>query len=213
LRRLRAVGLAGFLLWASAWGAGAATAATPLDTYLDGLRTLRTEFSQTVIDGKGEEVQKADGKLTIVRPGKFRWELTPAGNPSAQLMIADGKNLWFYDRDLEQVSVKPATVLTATPASLLSGAGDVRSIFTVSAAGKRDGLDWVRVVPKTADADFREAQLGFTRGELRRMVLKDKLGQTVKLEFLTSSRNVPVPDTDVQFTPPAGADLIGTPVS
>lgn len=192
--------------------AAAPAPATPLDQYLDGLRTLRTEFSQTVVDGKGEEVQKAEGKLTIVRPGKFRWELTPSGNPSAQLMVADGKNLWFYDRDLEQVSVKPATVLTATPASLLSGAGDVRTLFTVSSAGKRDGLDWVKVVPKTGDADFREAQLAFTRGELKRMVLKDKLGQTVRLDFATSARNVPVPDTEVQFSPPAGADLIGTPV-
>jgi outer membrane lipoprotein carrier protein len=94
----------------------------------------------------------------------------------------------------------------------LSGAGDVRALFTVSAAGKRDGLDWVKVVPKTGDADFREAQLAFTRGELKRMVLKDKLGQTVRLDFLTGSRNVPVPDAEVQFSPPAGADLIGTPV-
>jgi len=210
---LRSRGLAAFLLTALAFAAHAAGAPTPLDQYLDGLRTLRTEFSQTVVDGKGEEVQKAEGKLTIVRPGKFRWELTPAGNPQAQLMVADGKNLWFYDRDLEQVSVKPATVLTATPASLLSGAGDVRALFTVSLAGRRDGLDWVKVVPKSGEADFREAQLAFTRGELKRMVLKDKLGQTVRLDFLTSARNVPVPDTEVQFTPPAGADLIGTPAS
>jgi outer membrane lipoprotein carrier protein len=202
------------LLWsAGAVAARAAGPATPLDQYLDGMRTLRTEFSQIVVDGKGEEVQRAEGKLVIVRPGRFRWELTPAGNPSAQLMVADGKNLWFYDRDLEQVSVKPASVLTATPASLLSGAGDVRALFTVTPAGKRDGLDWVKVVPKTGDADFREAQLAFTRGELKRMVLKDKLGQTVRLDFLTSSRNVPVPDSEVQFSPPAGADLIGTPVS
>jgi outer membrane lipoprotein carrier protein len=199
------------LMLVAACGARAA-GTTPLDQYLDGLRTLRTEFSQTVVDGKGEEIQKADGKLVIVRPGKFRWELAPAGNPSAQLMVADGKNLWFYDRDLEQVSVKPATVLTATPASLLSGAGDVRALFVVSVSGKREGLDWVKVVPKSGDADFRDAQLGFTRGELKRMVLKDKLGQTVRLDFVTSARNVPVDDSEVRFSPPSGADLIGTPV-
>ena len=210
---MRLRGFLAFFLFVVTTGVNAAGAVTPLDQYLDGLRTLRTEFSQTVVDGKGEEVQKAEGKLVIVRPGRFRWELTPAGNPSTQLMIADGKNLWFYDRDLEQVSVKPATVLTATPASLLSGAGDVRALFTVTSAGKRDGLDWVRVVPKSAEADFREAQLAFTRGELKRMVLKDKLGQTVRLDFVTSSRNAPVSDSEVQFTPPAGADLIGTPVS
>jgi outer membrane lipoprotein carrier protein len=211
--RTRARGVLALLLGVACASAFAANADTPLDRYLDGLRTLRTEFSQTVVDGKGEKVQQAEGKLVIVRPGRFRWELTPAGNPSAQLMVADGRNLWFYDRDLEQVSVKPATVLTATPASLLSGTGDVRTLFTVSSAGKRDGLDWVKVIPKSGEADFREAQLGFTRGELKRMVLKDKLGQTVRLDFLTSARNVPVPDSEVQFTPPEGADLIGTPVS
>jgi len=190
-------------------------AQTPLDQYLDGMRTLRTEFSQAVTDGRGEQVQKAEGKLVIVRPGKFRWELTPAGNPLAQLMIADGKNLWFYDRDLDQVSVKPAaTALTATPASLLSGDGKLGEYFTVSADGRRDGFDWVKVVPKRSDADFREAQLAFRNAgaELTRMVLKDKLGQTVRLDFNSSARNVPVAEAEVQFSPPAGADVIGTPI-
>ena len=59
---------------------------------------------------QGRAGAEGDGKLVIVRPGRFRWELTPAGRRSSpQLMVADGKNLWFYDRDLEQVSVKPAT--------------------------------------------------------------------------------------------------------
>ena len=189
-----------------------AQAQTPLDTYLAGLRTMRTEFSQEVTDSKGRQVQNAAGKLTIVRPGKFRWELSPGGGASPQLMVADGKNLWFYDRDLEQVSVKPASAaLTATPAGLLSGEGDVRQWFTVAAAGKRDGLDWVKVVPKQGDADIREAQLAFDKQELRRMILKDKLGQTVRLDFLRSERNPVVPDADVKFSPPAGADVIGTP--
>jgi outer membrane lipoprotein carrier protein len=194
----------------------AATAQTPLDDYLAQLKTLRTEFTQTVTDSKGREVQSAAGKLTIVRPGKFRWELTPhSGDAGAspQLMVADGKNLWFYDRDLEQVSVKPASsALTATPAGLLSGEGDVRQWFNLAAAGRHDGFDWVKATPRQGDADIREAQLAFDAGDLRRMVLKDKLGQTVRLEFLKSERNPAVADADVKFSPPAGADVIGTPI-
>jgi len=199
----------------------AAQAQTPLDSYLEHLKTLRTQFSQVVTDGKGREVQNAKGTLVIVRPGRFRWELTPAGaaaNNSPQLMVADGKNLWFYDRDLEQVSVKAATsALTATPAGLLSGEGNIRELFTVSPAGRKDGLDWVLVMPKESDADFREARLAFgtgsrQQGELKRMVLKDKLGQTVRLDFLASERNPPVAEAEVKFTPPADADVIGTPV-
>lgn len=192
---------------------------TALDAYLAGVRTLRAEFTQQVIDGRGSEVQRANGSLVIQRPGKFRWELTPVNAAGAkqtpQLMVADGKNLWFYDRDLDQVSVKPAaSALTATPASLLSGDGKLGEFFEVRADGQRDGLTWVRVVPKRSDADFREVRIGFkgSGGELSRMVLKDKLGQTVRLEFSNSERNPPVAESEVKFTPPAGVDVIGTPV-
>lgn len=216
--RLARLGPALIALGMAAWTPSAA-AATALDNYLSGLKTLRTEFSQTVTDGKGVEVQRATGKFLIQRPGKFRWELTPdasrGGAQSPQLMVADGKNLWFYDRDLEQVSVKPAAAaLTATPASLLSGDGNFDQFFTVRADGRRDGLEWVKVTPKRSDADFREALLAFrgTGSELTRMVLRDKLGQTVRLDFRSSARNVAVDAAEVQFTPPEGADLIGTPV-
>jgi len=205
----RMTGLMGLL--ASLALASAAQAQTPLDAYLTHLKTLRAEFAQTVTDGKGVEVQRAQGTLVIVRPGRFRWELTPDGS-SPQLMVADGKNLWFYDRDLEQVSVKAATAaLTATPAGLLSGDGDIRELFTVAPAGKKDGFDWVLVTPRESDADFREARLGFGESELKRMVLKDKLGQTVRLEFFKSERNPPVAELEVKFTPPSGADVIGKP--
>jgi outer membrane lipoprotein-sorting protein len=114
--------------------------------------------------------------------------------------------------------VKPASsALTATPAGLLSGEGNIRELFTVAPAGRKDGLDWVLVTPKEGDADFREARLGFgtgqrQQGELRRMVLKDKLGQTVRLDFSNSERNAPVAEAEMKFTPPESADVIGTPV-
>lgn len=206
-RAMRAMGLLATLALANA-----VQAQTPLDSYLEHLKTLRAEFSQVVTDSKGREVQNAKGKLIIVRPGRFRWELTPASGTSPQLMVADGKNLWFYDKDLEQVSVKPASsALTATPAGLLSGDGNIRELFTVAPAGRKEGFDWVLVTPKESDADFREARLAFANSELKRMVLKDKLGQTVRLDFQTSERNPPVAEAEVKFVPPVDADVIGTP--
>lgn len=198
----------------STWAAPAA-AGNVLDSYLTNVRTLRTQFQQVVTDASGRVVSQASGSLLIKRPGRFRWELTPAGSESPQLMVADGRNLWFYDRDLEQVSVKAAaTALTATPASLLSGDGSISEFFDVTPDGQREGLTWVHVVPKRGDADFRDARLGFTGSgtELRRMVLRDKLGQTVTVDFLSSSRDAPVTEAEVSFTPPADADVIGTPV-
>jgi outer membrane lipoprotein carrier protein len=213
----KSTGLAALLLPVafSLWPAVAAAAAgtTPLDRFLDGLKTLRVGFTQTLVDGRGRKIDEARGTLVVARPGKFRWEIAPQGGPEGgQLLVADGRNLWFFDRDLEQVTVRPMDdALTATPAMLLSGTANVRDAFTIESAGKRQGLEWVRVVPRRADADFREAEIGFARGEMRRMVLKDKLGQTATIQFEGARRNVPVSPAEVSFTPPRTADVIGTP--
>ena len=94
---------------------------------------------------------------------------------------------------------------------LLSGAVDVRQRFTVADAGERMGLDWVLVEPNGAEADFRRALFGFEHGELKRMILEDKLDQTATVVFEKIERNGPVKPAEVSFAPPAGADVIGTP--
>jgi outer membrane lipoprotein carrier protein len=195
---------------------GAAAAAdntsTPLDKYLDNLKTLRASFLQTLADSQGREIDRSTGTLVVARPGKFSWDIHPANKGAGQLMVSDGRNLWFFDRDLEQVTVKPVdAALSATPAMLLSGTVDVRKNFGVQAAGQREGLDWVLVEPRGTDADFRDALFGFANGDLKRMILEDKLGQTATIVFDHIERNVPVNPQETSFTPPKGVDVIGTP--
>ena len=204
-------------LGAASAGAVAAEAgpaeSTALDRYLTGLTTWTATFSESVVDARGKVVGKGEGSLTIVRPGRFRWELSPQeADQSGQLLVADGRNLWFLDRDLEQVTVKPLdAALSQTPAMLLSGTVSVREAFDISSAGRSEGLDWVKAVPHQKDADFRAARFGFLGNDLRRMVLEDKLGQKVTLLFASSLRNRPVDPARVSFTPPAGVDVIGVP--
>jgi outer membrane lipoprotein carrier protein len=189
-------------------------AATPLDSYLDDMKTLRATFLQTLADAHGKEIDRSTGTLIVSRPGKFSWEIHPQGSSAAsgQLMVADGRNLWFLDRDLQQVTVKPAdAALSATPAMLLSGTVDVRKNFTLTPAPKRDGLDWVLVEPHGSEADFRHALMGFDGKDLKRMILEDKLGQTATVMFDHVERNGKVAPEEVSFTPPAGVDVIGTP--
>ena len=203
-------------------------AVTPLDKYLDNLRTLRATFLQTLADPHGREIDRASGTLIVQRPGKFSWDIrpqpvaaraagasptaAPAASGAGQLMVCDGMNLWFYDRDLQQVTVKPVdAALSATPAMLLSGAVDVRKSFTLAPVGEREGLEWVLVEPAGAQADFRSALFGFEHGELRRLILEDKLDQTATIVFEKIERNAPVRPAEVSFTPPPGADVIGAP--
>ena len=192
----------------------AAGTETALDRYLDGLTTWSAQFTQSVVDATGRAAGQGRGSLTIVRPGKFRWSFTPAGAPEgAQLLVADGRNLWFQDSDLEQVTVKPMdAALSQTPAMLLSGGARIADSFEVTPAGRDAGLDWVKVTPRGADADFKSARLGFAGQELKRMVLDDKLGQVATLQFTASTRNRAVPADAMRYTPPAGFNVIGTPL-
>ena len=206
--------LIGAMALLAAWGAQALSGPTPLDSYLDNLKTLRATFQQVLVDGHGKEIDRSTGTLVVVRPGKLRWEIHPqTGQDSGgQLLVADGRNVWFLDRDLQQVNVKPVdAVLSATPAMLLSGTVDVRKNFNISPAGKRDGLEWVLVEPHGADADFRRALFGFEGGELKKLILDDKLGQTGTIAFQKIERNGSVAPEEVSFTPPAGVDVIGPP--
>ena len=202
---------------AAAGAAPAQQAATPLDAYLQDLKTLRVEFLQTLTDAHDKETDRARGTLIVSRPGKFSWEIHPqnaagADSGAGQLMLCDGTNLWFLDRDLQQVTVKPVdATLTATPAMLLSGGVDLRHNFRISPAGERGGLTWVLVEPVGTDADFKSARFGFLNGDLKRMILDDKLGQTATLVFQKVVRNGPVAPAEVTFTQPPNVDVIGTP--
>lgn len=191
---------------------------TALDRYLDGLNSLSATFTQTVTDKNGAQVDAGSGQLLVQRPGKFRWNYLPSSttagaSDSGQLLVADGRNLWFYDRELAQVTVKPvATALSSTPIMLLSGsAAQLHESFEISADGTRDGLDWVAVKPRSAEGDFSQAALGFVGDRLARMVVNDRLGQTVELDFSHSERNARIDAAALRFQPPAGVDVIGTP--
>ena len=199
--------------------AQAQSGATPLDSYLNDLKTLRASFTEVLVDSHGKEADRSAGTLVVMRPGKLRWDVHPEATPQTgdQLLVVDGKNVWSYDRDLQQASVKPVdAALSATPAMLLSGTVDVRKNFTLSPAGQRDGLEWVLVEPRGAEADFRRALFGFDTGakggaELKKLILDDKLGQTATIVFQKIERNGPVSPDEVSFTPPTGVDVIGTP--
>lgn len=195
-------------------------APTPLDHFLNRLHTLRVTFRQTLVDAHGSLLSRSAGTLVVERPGKFRWSIHPlpaAGHSgpagAGQLMVADGRNLWFYDRDLAQVTVQPVSAaLSATPAMLLSGTVQVRSHFTERMAGRREGLTWVFVEPKRASgADFRSALFGFEHGTLKRMILEDTLGQEATIVFEHVTVNGPLAANTFVFTPPKGVDVIGKP--
>ena len=182
-----------------------------VERVLGQLRSLRSQFEQTLAGARGEVLERASGMLYLEKPNRFRWNYTSGVR---QIIVSDGERIWLYDQELDQVTVRALSQsLAATPAMLLSGAGRVSDSFRVSELGHYEGLDWIKLLPKTTDTDFREIRLGFSTRELARMTLKDKLGQSTELKFIGLERNPALDDALFHFVPPPGVDVIRNPGS
>ena len=208
-RRLAALALmsfAAFVRPALADPAADAAAITTVERAIAALDAVRADFVQELIDRDGKTSDRAVGTLYLKKPGRFRWDYTQP----QQLIVSDGETLWLYDPELEQATVrKVKDTLSQTPAMLLSGEAKVSDGYVVSAAGSAGGLDWVRLVPRKAEADFRELRLGFAAGTLKRMEFADKLNQLTRVELSHIERNAHLADSLFQFVAPPGVDVIG----
>ena len=176
--------------------------------YLSGVKTLSASFVQVVRDRESRITERATGSLAIARPDRFRWDYR---DPYEQVIVADGRKLWLYDSDLQQVTVRGLEEgLGSTPAMLLSGAGRLSDSFA-SLGVERDGdWAWCRLKPLTTTSDFESVSLALERkGELAAMELVDKLGQTTRIDFKDVKRNVTLDEQLFRFEPPPGADVIG----
>lgn len=196
-----------FLACRLAAAAPAASPAAKIEQYLANLTSWSADFEQTIDDGAGKILRSASGHLYLQRPGKFRWDYL---QPAEQLVLTDGKKLWFYDKDLAQANVRDMdSTLSSTPAVLLSGGAPLASQFDITALPADEGLEWFQLRPKRADNDFQAVRVAFSKGELVRMLLADKLNQVTSLKFSAAKRNIPLAPELFSFTPPAGVDVIG----
>lgn len=195
-----------------------ADALAALKQLLQGLNTLQAEFTQTVLNDELETVRQSIGTFYLQRAtgkgddvGKFRWDYV---EPFEQVIVGDGVNLWTYDPDLEQATVKPMQeTLASSPASLLTGTAPIEEEFDVSEIGASGELYWVELKPRVQDTDFERVRVGLNDGELDTMELLDNLGQTTRIRFHNVRRNVDIATDRFEFSPPEGADLIGEPIT
>jgi outer membrane lipoprotein carrier protein len=177
-----------------------------LTELLNQAQTLTGRFSQLTLDGSGVNLQESTGEMALKRPGQFRWH-TDA--PMEQLLVSDGKQVWLYDPDLEQVTIQQLDQrLTHTPALLLSG--DVSKIsenFDISHKETSGVVDFV-LKPKSRDTLFDNLRLSFRNGVINDMQLIDSVGQRTNILFSGVKMNAPLNASMFRFVPPAGTDII-----
>ena len=190
-------------LWAN--NALADDASDSLQAKLNAIRTMSASFNQ-VINAKTRVISKASGNMALSRPGRFLWQTK---KPLEQIVIADGKHLWVYDVELEQVTLKKQDKgLGGTAALFLSGYDNTLTHdfeVTESKVGNELKFD---LKAKSSKENFQHMQLAFVGDELTGIELDDQLGQHTTVVLSKIKNNPPLSPTVFKLKIPKGVDLV-----
>ena len=218
-RRIEAAGavLAAALAFApAAWAQGDGQVA-------DVVRRVQARFDATLdftanVEQKIEVVNagralEAHGTVAFKRAGKMRWSLE---NDEPQVIVADGRTLWFYQPTEKQVLKAPfrAAFRSSTPVSFLTGVGRLEDDFDASIAGRTEREVRLALVPKKDATEIGRLELTVDAEsyDIRAAEIRDPLGNVTRLVFSDLRRNTQLPDSLFQFEVPAGVDVVEAPI-
>jgi outer membrane lipoprotein carrier protein len=179
---------------------------TRLKSFLASSSSLAADFKQISFDKSGRPAQNSFGKFYLSRPGKFRWNYQ---KPFVQEIVSNTGKVWFYDADLEQVTVKQLDdSLGSTPALLLTGEVNIEEKFILQEQGKEDdGMNWVKLSPKNEESGFKYILIGLNGNQLGGMELSDNFGQLTRIYFSNIQLNPKLDDALFNFKAPKGVDV------
>ena len=158
-------------------------------------------------------VRETKGHFVFQRPGRFIWDTQ---KPYEQKLIADGKQLILWDKDLNQATFRPAgQALASTPAAILFGETSLEQHFDLVEGEERLGMKWVALIPKKDpnaknknDLPYTKISIGMANGLPKALELTDGLGSVVLVTLDKIQLNVNLPANRFTFTPPAGAEVL-----
>jgi outer membrane lipoprotein carrier protein len=173
-----------------------------------------TSFSakfQEEIAPAGGTKREREGIVYYRKPGRMRWEF---GGDDKELIVSDGKLLYNYQPDLNQVIETPLeqAFKSSAAASFLLGIGNVQRDFDASMpkSPPADGLAHVKLAPKNG-GDTIEIGIDPATLDLKTLLLTDALGDVTELTFSDLKDGAPLDNKLFEFVAPAGADIVKAP--
>jgi outer membrane lipoprotein carrier protein len=177
-----------------------------LRNFYDQTDSMRADFTQLVTDKQGRKVQEVQGEMQLKRPNKFRWDYN---KPYEQQIISDGKQVWLYDTELAQVTIRELSkALGSSPAALLAGDAALDKNFKFTNVDRKGDIEWVKATPQAEDSGFDNILLGFKGGELKEMELVDSFGLQTKINFNKIEQNPKLDNKMFLFKVPKGVDVV-----
>ena len=104
-----------------------------IDSSYRGVSDLKANFSQESYFFGLDQRKRSQGEVFFKKPGKMDWHYQ---SPDEQRFIADGKTLWFFQPDLNQVTLGDfdESFQSDLPVSFLLGVGQLKESFRLKSA-------------------------------------------------------------------------------
>lgn len=193
-----------------------------LDSVLDGIQkkyekidSFSALFTQESEVKALDKVQTAQGEVWFKKPGKMRWNYN---TPNMDQIVSDGKTLWFYDEEEDQVIETPLGQVSETQSSttLLSGLGNLKELFNASFSTSEDistnGSYLVDLVPKSEE-EYNKVTIAVDKKDMmvNTLYLYDAFGNLTVMKLIDIKTNGKVADSLFEFKTPDGAEVIKPP--
>ncbi|MDE2430221.1 MAG: outer membrane lipoprotein chaperone LolA [Burkholderiales bacterium] len=192
-------------------GWASASAVEQFKTFVANTKSAKGDFVQQqvkMVDGSPKVSKTFNGTFVFARPGKFVWTYT---KPYEQILQADGEQLYIFDKDLNQVTVKAlGNALGSSPAAILfgsAGAADLEKNFSLKDVSAKQGMEWLEATAKAKDTQFDHIGIGLKDGVPVALELRDNFGQVSVITLKNLEKNPALKADYFKFVVPAGADV------
>jgi outer membrane lipoprotein carrier protein len=215
-RYYRMIGLIVLILLVEVGSAGAGPDAAGLNKILKGIenRYAGTGFSAVFFQEsmlKAMQISDtAEGRLTVKKPGKMRWEYIL---PDPQTIITDGKSMWIHRPADNQVMVGKAPEFFGggKGAGFLSDIRQIRKSFRIKQQAAQNS-DYLRLqlIPMKPTPDIAKIILsvGKTTYQVDQVVTYNAYGDETKITITNYQFGMEPKDKLFTFDIPDGTDVV-----
>lgn len=168
------------------------------------LTGIKAEFIQYELLNNNQKADLNSGQVYMQAPAQFRWNYR---EPVEQLIVADGANVWVYDEDLEQVTVKQQDN-QLNPIYVIIDDEKSQQHYNIKHEVRTNGMDWISLTPKQANEEVKTVWLAVKDHMVKQIKVENQFQQTMVFEFHDIERNPKFATDWFKFIPPEGVDVV-----
>ena len=177
-----------------------------LDKLLSNIDTITAEINQLIVESDGGILEESQIIMHIKRPEGFYWETV---TPFPELLVTNGKRLWNYQPDLEQVVIEDWNPdQSALAAQLLYGKTENLEEDYYIVAIDAEQSQTFELKPKSADNLYELITISFINSSLELIYIENSSGERTAWQFTSSDINPPLGEDLFEFIPPDGIEII-----